>query len=105
MRIQSRPPQLQGNLPWGPETCLPVRLLLAKAVCAELSGSGQSAVHTCGACVHAKSLSRVRLIATPWTVAHQAPLSRGILQARIQEWVAMPSSRGSSPPRDRTRGS
>ena len=30
---------------------------------------------------------------TPWTVAHQAPLSMGILQARILEWVAMPSSR------------
>ena len=30
---------------------------------------------------------------TPWTVAHQAPLSTGILQARILEWVAMPSSR------------
>ena len=26
----------------------------------------------------------------------------GILQARILEWVAMPSSRGSSPPRDQT---
>ena len=26
----------------------------------------------------------------------------GILQARILEWVAMPSSRGSSRPRDRT---
>ena len=25
---------------------------------------------------------------TPWTVAHQAPLSMGILQARILEWVA-----------------
>ena len=32
--------------------------------------------------------------ATPWTVAHQAPLSVGILQARILEWVAMPFSRG-----------
>ena len=28
---------------------------------------------------------------TPWTVAHQAPLPMGILQARILEWVAMPS--------------
>ena len=28
---------------------------------------------------------------------------RGILQARILEWVAVPSSRGSSHPRDRTR--
>ena len=27
---------------------------------------------------------------------------QGILQARILEWVAMPSSRGSAPPRDRT---
>ena len=27
----------------------------------------------------------------------------GILQARTLEWVAMPSSRGSSPPRDRTQ--
>jgi len=27
---------------------------------------------------------------------------RGVLQARILEWVAMPSSRGSSQPRDRT---
>ena len=37
---------------------------------------------------------------TPWTVAHQAPLSMGILQARILEWVATPSSRGSSQPGD-----
>ena len=33
----------------------------------------------------------------------KAPLSMGILQARILEWVAMPSSRGSSSPRDRTQ--
>ena len=38
--------------------------------------------------------------ATPWTVACQAPLSMGILQARILEWVVMPSSTGSSRPRD-----
>ena len=44
----------------------------------------------------AQSLSRVQLFATPWTVARQAPLSMGILQARILEWVTMPSSRGSS---------
>ena len=34
------------------------------------------------------------------TIALQAPLSIGSLQARILEWVAMPSSRGSSQPRD-----
>ena len=44
-------------------------------------------------CVSAWSLSHVQLFATSWTVAHQAALSIGILQARILEWVAMPSSR------------
>ena len=37
---------------------------------------------------------------TPWTVAHQAPLCMGTLQARILEWVAILLSRGSSQPRD-----
>ena len=46
----------------------------------------------------AKSLSCVRLFATPWTVACQAALSKGILQARILEWVAICSSRGSFQP-------
>ena len=41
-------------------------------------------------------LSRVQLFLTPSTVVH------GILQARILEWVAVPSSRGSSQPRDGT---
>ena len=35
--------------------------------------------------------------ATPWTGALQAPLSVGILQARILEWAAMPSSRELNP--------
>ena len=40
------------------------------------------------------SLSHVQLFATPWNVIPQAPLSMGILQARILEWVAR------SPPED-----
>ena len=36
--------------------------------------------------------------ATSWTVAHQAPLSMGILQEIILEWLAMPSSRDLSNP-------
>ena len=48
----------------------------------------------------AQSLSCIQLFETPWTVAHQAPLSIEILQARILEWVAMLSSRVSSQPRD-----
>ena len=38
----------------------------------------------------------------PWTVAHQTPLSMGFFQARMLEWVAIPSSRRPSWPRDRT---
>ena len=38
-------------------------------------------------------------------VACQAPLSMGIFQARILEWLAMPTSRASSQPRDQTQGS
>ena len=49
--------------------------------------------------------SSVQLFATLWTIARQTPLSMEILQARILEWIAMPSSRGSSQPRDRTHGS
>ena len=48
----------------------------------------------------AQSFSYVQLFATSWTVACQAPLSMGILQARILEWVTMSSSRESSQPRD-----
>ena len=53
-------------------------------------------------CVCAKSLSHVQLFATLWTVAHQAHLPMGLSQVRILDWVAMPSSRGSSWPRDQT---
>ena len=44
----------------------------------------------------------VLLFVTLRTIALQALLSMGILQARILEWVAVPSSRGSSWSRDRT---
>ena len=50
----------------------------------------------------AVSFSCVQLYATPWTAAHQVPLSMGILQARILEWVTMPSSGASSWPRKQT---
>ena len=46
--------------------------------------------------------SCVQLFATLWTVARQAPLSLGFSRQDL-EWVAMPSSRGSSRPRDLTR--
>ena len=39
----------------------------------------------------------------PCIIANQAPLSMGILQARILEWVAMPFSRWPSQPGDLTQ--
>ena len=55
--------------------------------------------HVC-ACVHVHTHSFVRLFATLWTVV--CSLVHGILQAKILEWVALSSSRGSSQPRDGT---
>ena len=48
-----------------------------------------------------KSLSRVRLFATPWTVTYQASPSMGF--SRQKYWSGLPFPRGSSRPRDRTR--
>ena len=45
-------------------------------------------------------LSRVQLFATPGTIARQAPLSVGDSPGNNMEWVATPSSGGSSQPRD-----
>ena len=42
-------------------------------------------------------------LVTPWTIAHQAPLSMEIILARILEWVAMPSFRRCSQPRHCTQ--
>ena len=44
--------------------------------------------------VGAKLLSHVQLFATPWTVAHQAPLSMGF--SRQEYWAELPCP----PPRD-----
>ena len=38
-----------------------------------------------------KSLSRVRLLATPWTAAHQAPLSMGFARQECWSGVPLPS--------------
>ena len=39
-------------------------------------------------CVHAKSLSHVRIFVTLWTVAHQTPLSMGF--SRQEYWSGLP---------------
>ena len=46
-------------------------------------------VSPCNECVCVQLLSHAWLFVTPWTVAHQAPLTVGFSQARILEWVAI----------------
>ena len=41
-------------------------------------------------CMHAQSLSRIRLFVTPWTSLPSSPVCRIIL-ARIPEWLSFPS--------------
>ena len=51
------------------------------------------------ACVHAKSLQLCLALCRPTDCSLQGSSVHGVLLARILEWVALPSSRGSSRPR------
>ena len=50
----------------------------------------------------AKSLQRCLTLCNPMDCSPPDPSAHGILQVRILQWVAMPSSRGSSEPGDLT---
>ena len=89
--------EYQNGLPCPPPADLPNPGIEPKSL---LSPALAGGFFTTSVLCCAWSLSRVRLFATPWIAAHQSPLSMGILQARILEWVAIPSSRGFSQPRD-----
>ena len=52
--------------------------------------------------MHAKSLQLCLTLCNPMDCSPPGSSVLGILQTRILEWVAMPSSRGSSQPRDLT---
>ena len=54
-------------------------------------------------CMHAKSLQLCLTLHDPMDCSLPGSSVHGILLARILEWVAMPSSRGSSWRRNRTR--
>ena len=54
------------------------------------------------AAVPAKLLQLYPTLCDPMDCSLPVSSVHGILQARIPEWVAMPSSRGSSQPRDQT---
>ena len=53
-----------------------------------------SNIHQCGV----KSLSRVRLCVTPWTVVHQAPLSMGFPRPASCSGLPIPPPRDFSDP-------
>ena len=53
-------------------------------------------------CVHTKLLQSCPNLCHPMDCNPPSSSVQGIIQARILEWVAMPSSWGSSQPRDRT---
>ena len=53
--------------------------------------------------MHAKSLQSCLTLCDPMDRSLPGSSVHGILQARILEWGAVPFSRGSSQPRDRTR--
>ena len=82
--------KMQGSLP---QEAFPTFLVLLRSGLRLVEGL-QSSVGTSVLAVLSRSV--VSDSATPWTVAHQAPLPVGILQARTLEWAAMLSSRGSS---------
>ena len=56
----------------------------------------------CSVCAHAMSLQLCSTLCDPMDCSLPGSPVHGILQARILEWVAVPYSRGSSQPRDRT---
>ena len=59
----------------------------------KICGKGES-YRESGVCLVTQSCLT---LCNPWTIAHQVPLTIGILQARILEWVATPSSSGIFP--------
>ena len=54
-------------------------------------------------CLHAKSLQLCLTLCDPTHCSPPGSSVHGILQTRVLGWVAMPSSRGSCRPRDRTQ--
>ena len=79
--------------------CLPHVIRVAAVDGGRREGGAQRQAYACVSLLCSCSAMSDSFV-TPWTAARQAPLS--ILQARVLEGVAIPFSRGSSQPRDRT---
>ena len=64
-------------------------------------GTRKMMLYRCHCCLVAKSCLT---LCDPMDCSPPGSSVHGILQARVREWGAMPSSRGPSPPRDWTHG-
>ena len=67
-------------------------------VCVRLSPP--EIVTDCESALHTKSLQSRPTLCSSMDCSPRGSSVHGVLQARILEWIAMPSSRGSSQPRD-----
>ena len=86
--------------PWGVGGTQRVELRVANA---SFSPTMHRGPHSKGcACVSAKSLQSCLTLCDPTDWSPPGSSLHEILQTRVLEWAAMPSSRGSSQPRDRT---
>ena len=61
------------------------------------------ASHSDGGAKESQAAQSCPILCDPMDCSPPGSSVRGILQERILEWVAVPSSRGSSRPRDRTQ--
>ena len=72
-----------GNLKSSPWPKRPLIIKVCKLISIEYPR------HYSKCCCYCLALSHGLLFVTPWTVARQASLSMGFLQARILEWVVI----------------
>ena len=78
-----------------PPARIAINIMCCVALIYELSGPFRC-------CLHVKSLQWCLTLCDPMDCSPPGLSVYGILQTGILEWVAMPSSRGSSQPRDQT---
>ena len=106
--IEPKSPALQANSlpsepPEKPFQQLPFNKCCQGNALGECTQGEQEILSLYISCVYAKSLHLCLTLCDPIDYSPPGPSVQGILQARILEWGAMPSSRGSSQPRDRAQ--
>ena len=97
--------QVDERARWRPQPRVPATEMRAHREPLGCPGTSPDRSHTTllvHSCVCAKLLHSCLTLCDPVEDSPPGSSIHGILQARILEWVAMPSSRGSSRPRDRT---